>query len=154
MPKPVPFGFLDNQIEPPSDELTKFIQKQIEEHIRYAQVLVRCKERVAHLKELGEDESIETNPGSERDLFDLLSKTSATKRPAISLLDNGNLRVTWRNNASEQVAVQLLGDQIVQYVIIKLREKENFLSHVAGRDTFSAFLKLIQNPEQAPKVLK
>lgn len=76
--------------------------------------------------------------GSLGDLRAFLEPLEFAHRPAIFLLDNGNFRALWKNEANEQVGLQFLGGGLVQYVIFVARQNPPFLSPHAGSDTVSA----------------
>jgi hypothetical protein len=59
------------------------------------------------------------------------------QRPAIFLLENGNLRALWRNDHNEQVGLQFLGDELVQYVIFFRRKRKPVILREAGIDLLS-----------------
>lgn len=50
-------------------------------------------------------------------------------------MDNGNLRVIWRDGREAHLGLQFLGGRMVQYVIFRKRENEPSISRVAGRDS-------------------
>jgi hypothetical protein len=78
---------------------------------------------------------------SEKSLLDLrafLRELPLLERPAIFLLDSGNLRVVWRNVIKEQLALQFLGNDIAQFVIFVLRQHPQLMSRTAGIDTLAA----------------
>jgi hypothetical protein len=53
-------------------------------------------------------------------------------RPAIFLLDNGNLRALWKNDAREQVGLQFLGNGDVQFVIFSRQHGSFEMTREAG----------------------
>ena len=69
---------------------------------------------------------------SERDLLAFLGAESRIRQPNIYLLDNGNLRAVWKNDAGDHVGLQFLGGDEVQFVIFKHRMGQQ-PARVAGR---------------------
>src|SRR5205823_14499104 len=77
------------------------------------------------LRELHVDAQVEGEAFSEESVSDLrrfIQSVGVTNRPAIFLLDNGNIRALWRSTDSQQVGLQFLGGRRVQFVIFSLRE--------------------------------
>jgi hypothetical protein len=72
------------------------------------------------------------------DLRSFLASLKLTRRPSIFLLDNGNLRILWRNDAKEQVGIQFLGIGVVQFVMFVLRRDPALMMREAGVDVLSA----------------
>lgn len=65
------------------------------------------------------------------------------KRPFITLLDNGNIRILWKNQEGEQIGLQFLGGKQVQYVLFALREN-GIMARASGRDTINGVNKWCQ----------
>jgi hypothetical protein len=100
------------------------------------------------LRELHVDALRNVEPFSESSLADLrsfLDSLSFTERPAIFLLEDGNLRAVWRNADKEQVGLQFLGGGIVQFVMFVRRRQPPIMSRSAGTDTLTAVSTLIKN---------
>jgi hypothetical protein len=98
------------------------------------------------LRELHLDALRDAEPFSESSLADLrsfLTTLQLTERPSIFLLDNGNLRLLWRNDAKEQVGLQFLGDGVVQFVMFAQRHNPPIMSRIAGADVLSAIRRRI-----------
>ena len=68
------------------------------------------------------------------DLVDFLMALSITKRPAIFLLENGNLQSVWRSTDKEQVSLQFFGKNVVQFALFALRQNK-LMARVAGQDS-------------------
>ncbi|CAN0119650.1 unnamed protein product [Phaeothamnion confervicola] len=65
-------------------------------------------------------------------------------RPAIFLLDNGNFRALWRDeNNKQQVGLQFLGNETVQYVIFVREGQTDKLKTIASTGSMRAMLPLI-----------
>jgi hypothetical protein len=70
------------------------------------------------------------------DLKEFIGTVRLTSRPSIFLLDNGNLRALWKNDANEQVGLQFLGRGAVQFVMFAKRP--TFMMRESGVDELSA----------------
>jgi hypothetical protein len=89
------------------------------------------------LRELHVDALRNAEPFSESSLANLglfLDSLPLIERPAIFLLDDGNLRAVWRNAAKEQVGLQFLGNGVVQFVMFVKRQRPPIMSRDAGTD--------------------
>jgi len=109
-----------------------------------AQARVRS-EIVTRIRELCLDAVVDGDAFSEESLTDLLSFLRAVKptvRPSLFLLDNGNLRALWRNDNGEQVGLQFMGHDLVQYVIFARRSNGQMMRHF-GQDVQSEIQKKI-----------
>jgi hypothetical protein len=92
------------------------------------------------LRELHVDALRNAEPFSESSLADLrsfLASISLIERPAIFLLDDGNLRAVWRNAAKEQIGMQFLGNGVVQFVMFVKRQHPPIMSRDAGTDALA-----------------
>jgi hypothetical protein len=74
--------------------------------------------RLAELQADAEDEGIAISEGSQRDLLRFLGTHLDWRRPSLFLLDSGNFRALWRDGR-EQIALEFLGNQIIQYVMFR-----------------------------------
>lgn len=120
-----------------SNPLVEHIATLAARHWKDRRIRVRIEDR---LRELQIDARRGGDPLSEASLSDLrafLKPLALAHRPAIFLLDNGNFRALWRNEAHEHVGLQFLGGRLVQYVIFARRENPPVLTTHAGSDTVS-----------------
>jgi len=100
----------------------------------------------ARLRELRIDAESSGEPFSDASLDDLwvfLDSFPNATRPAIFLLDNGNLRALWKNEAKEQVGLQFLGNGEVQFVIFSQRQNPPIMAREAGAGPLSAIRAVI-----------
>jgi hypothetical protein len=65
-------------------------------------------------------------------------------RPSLFLNDNGNLRALWKNEQHEQIGLQFIGDNDVQFVIFKKRKGYATITRVAGVDSRGKILGYIR----------
>jgi hypothetical protein len=97
------------------------------------------------VRELHIDALRSQDPFSEasfNDLKQLIGTLRLTRRPSIFLLDNGNLRALWKNDANEQVGLQFLGRGAVQFVMFAKRP--TFMMRESGVDELSAIAERLR----------
>lgn len=76
-------------------------------------------ERINDLKEYAEEEKESFSLESATLLRDFISQPFVIdKRPAVGLVDNGNLRALWIRDRGSQIGIQFLPEGIAQYVIL------------------------------------
>jgi hypothetical protein len=80
---------------------------------------------------------------SVNELRAFLDSLPLARRPAVFLLDNGNLRALWKNEAKEQIGLQFLGNGAVQFVIFSQRQNAGDMAREAGVRPLSAVRALI-----------
>lgn len=83
------------------------------------------------------------NPGSETDFWNFVLLVPNFRKGSLVLLDNGNLRVVWKDKRGTHLGMQFLGDEMIQYVIFKRRSVAQQISRVAGRDGFEGLIRQI-----------
>ena len=137
--------FTDTQVE---DDFIDPIQKKTNEiarnRIGQQRVSVETENRLRELRidaELNEEKFSEV---SANDLRQFLKEIGAISRPAIFLLDNGNVRAVWRNEQNEQIALQFLGNTQVQFVIFFRRPQSTELFRQYGTDIMSAIRGMVE----------
>jgi hypothetical protein len=85
--------------------------------------LADAKRRIDELETLAVDESVDFSKASAVDANRFLKTCANMRKPSIFLLGNGNLRVLWTKNQTEQVGLQFRGNGIIQFVFF-VRRKE------------------------------
>ena len=83
------------------------------------------------------------NLASEIDFTHFARLASDIRRGNLVLMDNGNLRVIWKDEHGARLGLQFLGGRMVQYVIFKRRREEQPISRVTGRDSLEGFERQI-----------
>lgn len=102
--------------------------------------------RLKTLHEVAVEEGMSIAQASEEDLRRyLLDQLKPAVRPAISLLENGNLRALWKDGAGQQVGLQFRGDAWVQYVIFARTIPERAIKTYVGREKLPDILPLIEH---------
>ena len=99
--------------------------------------------RVKHLQDEAAYDGYVLNLASEIDFKQFLRATPNIRKGNLVLMDNGNLRVIWKDEQRARLGLQFLGGRMVQYVIFKRREREQSISRVAGRDSFEGLERQI-----------
>ena len=99
--------------------------------------------RIAELREYGIEDGVTVNPASEKDFWSFVKSLPAARPGSLVLMDNGNLRAVWEGKGESHLALQFLGDQMIQYVIFKRRPGASKVSRVTGADTFGGIMRQI-----------
>ena len=113
--------------------------------LRRNQVLQRCSERIAELWALGRLEDILLDANSATQFLKFVRSLPDPKIPSIFLLDNGDVRAVWKNAGGEQVALQFIGRNQIQYVIFARRNAPPLIARSSGRDTAAGVIAQIEN---------
>jgi hypothetical protein len=109
-----------------------------------APALAMVEERLAELRALAEEENSPYSEASESDLRQFLAAAGAVARPATYLLDDGCLRVKWRNLHGEQVGLQFAGNDFVQMVFF-VQRPTGAIARIVGQDTLDGALGQIRS---------
>lgn len=99
--------------------------------------------RISYLRDEAEHDGCELNEGSERDFRRFVRSRPYIRRGDLVLLDNGNLRVVWRDEQGKHLGLQFLGGSMVQYVIFNRRQADRRISRVSGRDSLEGIARQI-----------
>lgn len=93
------------------------------------------KERIAELIRDAALDRISLNNASHRDFWTFLRAQDFFSKGKLFLLDNGNLRAVWKSEMGDQIGLQFLGNEAIQYVLFKHRPRAEKVSRGAGQDT-------------------
>ncbi len=93
------------------------------------------RERIAELISDATLDGISLNNSSQRDFWTFLRAQDFFSKGKLFLLDNGNLRAVWKSEMGDQIGLQFLGNEAIQYVLFKHRPRAEKVSRGAGRDT-------------------
>jgi hypothetical protein len=118
-----------------ADPLQTYTSKLLQEQQAREMALAETQQRIHTLKLQALLQNEPFSEASFADFTEFFRELSFTRRPALFLLDNGNLRALWKNDRREQIGLQFLGGRIVQFVIFSLRTKPEIMSRIAGADT-------------------
>ena len=116
----------------PIDELAREIFKKAD---ATRQATSAYRERIAELISDAALDGISLNDSSQRDFWTFLSAHDFFSKGTLFLLDNGNLRAVWKSETGDQIGLQFLGNEAIQYVLFKHRPRAEKISRGAGRDT-------------------
>lgn len=101
-------------------------------------------ERLTKLCNHALEDGYHLNACSQQDFWIFVLTERQFRRGNLVLMDNGNLRIMWKDEQGTQLGLQFLGDRVVQYVVVKQRRATKHVSRVAGRDTFDGLKRQIE----------
>lgn len=131
------FSLTDLAAEPYLEPSEQHARKQEDAAQRHLKAARAATARIRELKADARAEGHTVSAASEEDLQAFLDGYVFTRRPFITLLDNGNLRALWKNAAGEQIGIQFRGGKQVQYVFFARRDGGDFMARVSGRDSLA-----------------
>lgn len=99
--------------------------------------------RLEALRIEGERDGVRISDASRLDLIEFVSAHRCSRRPYLSLHDNGNLRTLWSTSDGEQVGLQFRGEDQVQFVLSAKRATGK-MARSAGRDTLAGLPKQLE----------
>lgn len=91
-----------------------------------------CASIAARMSELARDvreDGGQINATSRNDFSKFVAEYPLAFKPYIGVLENGNVRALWRGEVGDQVGLQFLGDELVQFVAIPADRR----LHASGR---------------------
>ena len=100
--------------------------------------------RLTYLRFEAIQDGCELNLASESDFKAFIRSTLNLHRGNLVVLENGNLRMIWRDSEGTQLGIQFLGGKTIQFVIFKKRTGSEQITRVAGRDSISEITNLVQ----------
>ena len=103
--------------------------------------------RIQVLEEQAELDGYSLNPISKAAFFAFFKRNPLARRGRLVLMENGNLRATWKGRNGAHIGLQFLNNQSVQYVIFTRREPLLPVSRVSGRDTMDGIRRQIDGFE-------
>ena len=110
----------------------------------FAKKLIDYKERLWALHNFATGDGYSLNQGSVDDFWLFVRTEYDIRKANVVLIDNGNLRMMWKDRQDSQLGLQFLGNNEIQYVIFKQRHNARHVSRVAGRDTFEGVKRQIE----------
>ena len=129
-------AWLASSHDPSADPLRQYFADAAEGELKREATQQQIEARLTDLKAEAADERIQISETSERALRRFLRHFRPKQRPAIALLENGNLRIQWRRPNGEQVSLQFRGNDEIQFVFFVRRR--DILASSAGRDNFNS----------------
>jgi len=144
IPKTTVESLTDLAAEPYVEPTEQHARKQDDIARKYLKAFRAAKARIMELKDDARAEGYGVSAASENDLLAFLNGRVFTRRPFITLLDNGNLRALWKNAEGEQIGLQFRGGKQVQYVLFARRKDEGFMARASGRDSLAGIERQIE----------
>ena len=91
--------------------------------------------RLKYLQDEALHDGYVLNPASEIDFRSFVRSDPDIRKGNLVLMDNGNLRATWKDEHGTRLGLQFLGGGMVQFVLFKRRTHGQRISRVSGRDS-------------------
>ena len=92
-----------------------------------------------------EDDDIEKiNEDSINDFWAFMQATDFSRQAGLVLLDSGDLRAVWRENAGHDVGLRFLGNQEILYAMFKRDADGQIAERSAGKGSFNGVMKQIK----------
>lgn len=93
-----------------------------------------------------EDDDIEkVNEDSINDFWAFMQVADFSRQAGLVLLDSGDLRAVWRENAGHDIGLRFMGNQEILYVILKRGSEERIAERATGTDSFDGVMKQIRS---------
>lgn len=99
--------------------------------------------RLKYLRQEAAQDGCALEEASESDFKEFLRSVHNLHRGNLVLLENGNLRMIWKDAEGTQLGLQFLGGKAIQFVIFKQRKGAEQITRVAGRDSLTGITNLI-----------
>lgn len=99
--------------------------------------------RLKFLQDEAVHDGYELNPDSQIDFQNFVRSDPDIRKGNLVLMDNGNLRATWKDENGTRLGLQFLGGGIVQFVLFKRRKQGQLISRVSGRDSLEGLERQI-----------
>ena len=92
-----------------------------------------------------EDDDIEkVNEDSINDFWAFMQVAGFSRQAGLVLLDSGDLRAVWRENAGHDVGLRFMGNQEILYVMFKRDADGQIVERAAGKGSFNGVMKQIK----------
>lgn len=108
------------------------------------ELILAYEDRITALKRYGVGDGVSLNDASVEDFWHFVGYPGTRRKAGLVLLDNGNLRASWRDKDGNFLGIQFAGHGQVEYVIFKRRPNSDLVSRVAGVDTLGGIRKQFQ----------
>ena len=105
------------------------------------------RERIHELAMYGAEEGTAINPESQEDFEAFIERRPRWRKGLTELLNNGNFRAVWKDDAGNRLGLQFLGRQKMEYVIFRRRPNPGEKLREAGRDTFAGIDQRMEPPD-------
>jgi hypothetical protein len=104
--------------------------------------VVEINKDLAQLKADAAEDGVMAKEASELTFLSFVRRYRPLRKPALALLDNGNIRAMWKNAGGEQVGLQFREEDSIQFVLFKLVHGR--LLSDAGRQTFDGLVERLK----------
>jgi hypothetical protein len=108
---------------------------EVQQEAARRKLMSRLHARLGELKRCGAEEGLPWSQESENDFWAFVSLRASLREPGVILVDNGNLRAVWRNEAGEQVALEFRGYRQVYFVFFARRPEGPAMARSVGEDS-------------------
>ena len=99
--------------------------------------------RLKFLQDEAVRDGYDLNPASEIDFQNFVRSDPDIRKGNLVLMDNGNLRATWKDEHGTRLGLQFLGGGMVQFVLFRRRKQGHLISRVSGRDSLEGLERQI-----------
>lgn len=120
---------------------------KIGEPAGFSEIRKAYRERIRELAKYGAEEGTAINPESQEDFEAFIEQRPRWRKGLTELLNNGNLRAVWKDDAGNRLGLQFLGGQQLEYVIFRRRPNPGEKLREAGRDTFAGIDQRVEQPD-------
>lgn len=121
-----------------------YTAKPADADVEKAEIAAELSKRLQFLRIEAEVDQIAFSDASLSDFRALMRDLAPCSRPYLFLNDSGNLRLVWKNESREQVALEFLGGGMIQFVIFRQRKAAPTITRVAGIDAAAKILDHIK----------
>ena len=113
----------------------------------FSEIRKAYQKRIRELAKYGAEEGIAINPESREDFEAFIEQRPRWRKGSTELLNNGNLRAVWKDDAGNHLGLQFLGNQNLEYVIFRRRANPGEKLREAGRDAFAGIDQRVEQPD-------
>ena len=97
---------------------------QAKQQAAHDAMAARYQERIEFLESEAPSEDITIDETSKEDFWRFIQATHPTNRGDVFLLDNGNFRIVWEDDAGNKVGLRFIGNGLVRFIISKRRPEK------------------------------
>ena len=99
--------------------------------------------RIQVLEEQGRLDGYSLNDASRKAFSDFCWRYPWMRRARLVLMENGNLRATWKDDKGAHIGLQFQNSQSIQFVLFGRRRHDSPVPRVSGRDTMDGIMRQI-----------
>ena len=113
----------------------------------FSEIRKAYQERIHELAKYGAEEGTAINPESQEDFEAFIERRPRWRKGLNEMLNNGNLRAVWKDDAGNHLGLQFLGGQKPEYVIFRRRPNPGEKLREGGRDAFAGIDQRVEPPD-------